>query len=237
MARKRLNGVWRSSTEGQVWYTGLSFDDFAAKVQELFESNWRMVDIDTNGGYSAVWHPGSDGQVWYVGLSWDEFVRHDHECLEQGMRLVALEVDDGRHAAVWRTGSGRQEVLATSHVNDLLAADNQHFAEGLRTVALTQDFDRRRFYGVWRSDLGDGAQWCQTGMKTIAEFQAMDAQQTAAGLRLTRISSVNGITGIWRSGNDGEWWALLEPFDEFAALVTRNADSGLRLVCLNVGYV
>ena len=89
MASKRLNGVWRSGSGEETWYTGLSFDDFEAKGKDLFARDMRMVDLDTNGGISAVWHPGNDGQVCYIGISRDDFVRHDKECLDEGMRLVA----------------------------------------------------------------------------------------------------------------------------------------------------
>jgi hypothetical protein len=236
MASKRLNAVWRSGAGEEVWYTGLSFADFEAKGKDLFNRNMRMTDLDTNGGISAVWHPGSDAQVCLIGLSRDDFHAKDKTFVQQGLRLVSLRASDGRHAAVWRSGTGRQEVLSTPRLNDLLAADSQYFASGLRIQTFQQDFGKKLFYGVWRSDLGSGAQWCKTGMNE-SQFKAEDQKQSAAGLRLTQITSINGITGIWRSGSDGAAWALEQKFDDFSALETRNTSSGLRMVSLSVGYV
>jgi hypothetical protein len=237
MARKRLNGVWRSGSGEEIWYTGLSFADFEVKGKDLFERNMRMVSLDTNGGISAVWHPGSDGQVCYIGMSRDDFVRHDTECLNEGMRLVSLRVAGGRHDAVWRTGSGRQEIRWTPSIDDLFATDKQHFAEGMRLQTLQQDFDKGLYYGVWRSDLGTGAQWVRRGIPSNAEFTNEDARQTAAGLRLCEITSLKGLTGIWRTGTDSVAWALEEPLDAFGALEGQHLNQGLRMVNLSVGYV
>ena len=237
MASKRLNGVWRAGTGEETWYTGLSFADWEVKNKDLFARNMRLVDLDTNGGLSAVWHPGSDGQVCYVGISHDDFLRHDAECVNEGLRLVSLRVADGRHDAVWRSGTGRQQIMSTPNINDLFATDQQYFNEGLRLVTLQQDFHKGLYYGAWRSDLGTGAQWVRRGIPSNAEFQNEDARQNAAGLRLCQITSLGGLTGIWRTGSDAASWALEEPFDAFVALENQHAGQGLRMVNLSVGYV
>ncbi|WP_285590536.1 hypothetical protein [Actinomycetospora sp. NBRC 106378] len=236
MADKRLNGVWRTGGGEETWWTGLSAADFDAKNRDLFARNMRITDLETNGGFTAVWHPGTDGQVVWYGLSWPDFVRRNDECLHEGLRLVSLRVDDTRHAAVWRTGSGDQQILRTHSVDELLAADDQHFAAGLRIATMVQDVDQEAYYGVWRADLGTGAQFVHRGLSD-AGFSAEDARQNAAGLRLVQITSIQGLTGIWRTGSDGCAWAYQEPYDDFVALENKHTSAGLRLVNLSVGFV
>ncbi|WP_157647381.1 hypothetical protein [Actinomycetospora chiangmaiensis] len=236
MADRRLNGVWRTGSGEETWWTGLSAADFDAKNRDLFARNMRITDLETNGGFTAVWHPGTDGQVVWYGLSWPDFVQRNDECQREGNRLVSLRVDSTHHAAVWRTGSGRQEVLRTHSVNELMAADDQHVAEGLRLVTMQQDVDQQAYYGVWRADIGGGEQQVRRGLSD-AEFSAEDARQNAAGLRLVQITSIAGLTGIWRTGSDGCAWAYLEPYDDFVALENKHTSAGLRLVNLSVGFV
>ena len=236
MADKRLNGVWRSGSGEEIWWTGLSFADFQTKNNDLFNQNMRLTDLDANGGMTAVWHPGTDAQVCYVGLSLADFEAKDDALVQQGLRLTSLRADEGRHAAVWRTGTGQQQRLITPRVDELFTADKQFFAQGLRIQTWQQDFDKKLYYGVWRSDLGTGAQWLRSGMNE-SDFKAEDDKQNAAGLRLVQITSINGITGIWRSGTDASAWALETNYADFSALEGQHLNAGLRLVNLSVGYV
>ena len=168
-------------------------------------------------------------------MSWPDFVRRNDDAVHQGVRLVSLRVSATHHAAVWRTGTGRQEILRTHSVNELLAADNQHVAEGLRLVTMQQDTDEEAYYGVWRADLGGGAQQVRRGLSDAA-FSAEDARQQAAGLRLVQITSVQGLTGIWRSGSDANSWAYGQSYADFVALENKHTSAGLRLVSLSVGF-
>lgn len=236
MASERYTGVWRSGTGGEVWWVNQSFSDFNQKNADLFNQGWRITDLDSNGGYSAVWHPGTDGQVVLVGISRDDFLREVLDRFHDGLRVQSLRVgEDGRFAVVWRSGSGPQEVHAYDSAAKLLAADGPFFDEGLRIQTFQQD-GRGVYWGVWRADLGTGGQWVERGL-TEAQFADADRTQIADGNRLTQITSIDGITGIWRSGSDGARWALELPLSDFSTFRDQQFTAGLRMVSLGTGFV
>lgn len=89
---------------------------------------------------------------------------------------------------------------------------------------------------MWWGDLGSGAQWISRGL-TNQQFQDEDATQLAAGSLLTQITSIDGLTGIWRSGSDARDWVILDGPVDFASRQQRNAAAGLQMVSLSVGFV
>jgi hypothetical protein len=236
MATKVLSGVWRPGDGAEFWFTGLSVPDFQTKDRDMFAGGMRLVTLDTNGGISPVWGPGSDSQFFRTGMTQQQFVDENSTQLGRELRLISLRVDNGVHDAVWRSGTGSQLLLITRSLDELHAADNQHVADGLRIADVAQDFEKKLFYGVWRSDLGSGAQAFTTGM-TEAQFKDEDARQVAAGLHLIRITSMKGVAGVWRSGTGGSAWALEQTVSAFQGLDQQHLAQGLRLINLEVGFV
>jgi hypothetical protein len=84
-------GVWRGGSDGYYLWSGVEWNNFTAKWEELGKQNLRLVDIETYvaGGkrlYTGVWRSGTDGYYLWAGVDWNNFTAKWTELGKQNLR-------------------------------------------------------------------------------------------------------------------------------------------------------
>jgi hypothetical protein len=182
--------------------------------------------------YAGVWRGGAGTARTLPASPWPELERRDGGFVAQGLRLASVAAyydratETAMYTGIWRGGQGSGEQrMRPAMAWPLFVAQHAAFVkEGLRLAAFTA-FDRNgqtAYFGVWRSGLGDGAQWLFEA-KPWDELVDEDRKLAVQGLRLMALAATRDrdgqlvYAGVWQAGSGVE---RLEPGldrDDFAA--------------------
>ncbi|MEI6947588.1 M23 family metallopeptidase [Paraflavisolibacter sp. H34] len=213
-------GVWRGGSDGYYLWSGVDWNSFVAKWNELGRLNLRLMDIETyvEGGrrlYSGVWRGGSDGYYLWAGVTWSNFVAKWNELGRQNMRLIDIEtyVENGvrLYIGVWRGGSDGYYLWSGVTWSNFVAKWNELGRQNLRLVDIETYVENgvRLYSGVWRGGSDGYYLWAGVDWNNfVAKWNELGRQN----MRLIDIEMYedNGrkYIGVWRSGSDGYYlWA------------------------------
>jgi CubicO group peptidase (beta-lactamase class C family) len=94
----RYVGVWGAGSGKYALFNYASWDDFAAKWDELGAQGYQLVDMDilrkSNGQYQhvGVWRAGSSNRALYRYTTWDAFKTKWAELAEKDYSLLDVEI-------------------------------------------------------------------------------------------------------------------------------------------------
>ena len=241
------SGVWRGGNDGYYLWSGVPWDNFAAKWDELAKQNLRLLDIETfvNNNqrlWSGIWRTGNDPYALLMGLSWDNFVAKWKELATQNLRLINIEtyVENSQRlwAGVWRSGNDGYYLWGGIKWDNFAAKWNELAKQNLRLINIETYVEngQRLWVGVWRE--GHDGHALLAGLNWN-DFAAKWQESAKQNLRLIDFKSYmdNGKTlyaGVWREGNDPYYLWVGASWDSFVAKWDELGKQNLRLIDLEI---
>jgi Peptidase family M23/Bacterial tandem repeat domain 1 len=239
-------GVWRAGNDPYYLWSGVDWNSFNAKWQELSKQNLRLVDVETWGEgsqrkYAGVWRAGSDAHYLWAGQDWNSFNAKWQELSKQNLRLTVVRtyMDGGqrKYLGVWREGSDAHYLWAGQDWNGFNAKWQELSKQNLRLVDVDtyMDGNTRKYIGAWRAGSDGHYLWAGVDWNSLnAKWQELGNQN----LRLTVMRTyMDGnqrhYLGVWREGNDGYYlWAGVD-WENFRSKWNELGGQGLRLIDLS----
>lgn len=241
------SGVWRGGNDGYYLWSGVPWDNFAAKWDELAKQNLRLINIETfvennQRLWSGIWRTGNDPYALLMGLSWDNFVAKWKELATQNLRLINIEtyVENGQRlwAGVWRGGNDGYYLWSGVKWDNFVAKWQELAKQNLRLINIETYVEngQRLWVGVWRE--GHDGHALLAGLNWN-DFAAKWQESAKQNLRLIDFKSYvdNGKTvyaGVWREGNDPYYLWVGASWDSFVTKWDELGKQNLRLIDLEI---
>jgi hypothetical protein len=222
--------LWGPGSGAELSENG-SYSRILADSQKQYDKGMRLASLDREGDqFFALWKPGTGTQAWWTEKSQADFLSISDDQYQHGKRVIsAVESAPGKYTFVVRPGTWAQWILVGADWASFAATDQQQFTNGLRLASL--DVRDGRYTAVWRSGLGNGAQWVHTGI-THEQLWNLTEQYRAQGIGLAILRPMD----FTECGRLGEVTCLaFNPGDKYCAPWLLAQGSGSDVTCQPCG--
>ncbi|HEV8426520.1 MAG TPA: peptidoglycan DD-metalloendopeptidase family protein [Pyrinomonadaceae bacterium] len=198
----RYTAVWQRGTGAEIQMYGVTYEQYRAKYDSIWNDNWRLalletVGVDDRARYTAVWRPTGGSEFQLYGATKAELEAENDKRHSDGWRIDLLTsyVVDGqaRYTGVWRPSDQRRPMMIGETLNTLNARDQAQRDQGFRLHRLSTHSNgvEARYSAIWRLSNEEEEPFFD---RTEHDYRAAYGARLELGVRvkLLSIAVVNG---------------------------------------------
>lgn len=206
-------GLFTQQSGGYYLWSGVDWNSFVAKWQELGSQNLRLISIDTqvdaNGTtlFSGTWIQGSAGYALYRTTDLNFFLNQFNQLAQSGLRLTDIHIDSSGgqryYTGVWLGGGSSQVLVQGVDWNTIISQWESLGQQGYRLIRLLAypHYNSVRYIGVFEQGSGAYGLWVTSDWN---EFLTKYNEWTWMQLVDFRVFDNEGTRqylGVWRETN------------------------------------
>lgn len=220
----RYTAVWERRTDPEIQMYGVTYEQYRAKYDSIWNNNWRLALLETVGvndhaRYTAVWRLTGGSEFQLYGATKAELDAENDKRQRDGWRIDLLTsyVVNGqaRYTGVWRPSNQARPMILGETLNTLKARHRVMRDQGfcLHRLSTHSNGVEMRFSAIWRLGNEDKEPFFEL---TEHDYRADYGTQLESGFRvkLLSIAVVNGepkYSGVYvkvkqAKPNDEERW-------------------------------